>query len=571
MQREVLRYLRQNPSKPLSARQLIKRLKVGNDKDSMNKALKQLKKSNKVQQTGGTYYASGKPPRGDRRQESLTGVVDMTRSGDAYIVVDNEQDDVFVRGEDLATAMDGDTVKVVVRKRHRRRPEGYVAEVVKRATDRFIGTYYEFRKYSVVSPERVRVPFDIVVEPEDAMHAQHGDIVAVQVTSWSGKIPGSPEGRVTIVLGQPGSSEIEMQSILLQNGFSITFPEDVLAEAERLPESPQANDKRGRRDFREVTTFTIDPGTAKDFDDALSVQRLDNGLLEIGIHIADVTHFVRPGTAIDKEAYQRSTSVYLVDRVAPMLPEELSNALCSLRPDEESLCFSAVFTFDDQDKVRNRWFGKTVIYSDRRFTYEEAQEVIETGNGDFADELRTLNRIAHAMREDRLRNGGLMFETDEVQFVLDENGVPVELLVKERKDAHLLVEDFMLLANKEVARFIGETRKGDNIPFVYRIHDTPDPEKVAELAAFAREFDIQMRVDTPRQIARSFNALAKAARHNEALHILEPLAIRTMAKAEYNIENIGHYGLAFSHYTHFTSPIRRYSDVLVHRILFENI
>ncbi|MDX1478764.1 MAG: ribonuclease R [Saprospiraceae bacterium] len=571
LQREVLRYLRQNASKPLSARQLIKRLKIANDKNSMTKALKQLVKANKVQQTGGAYFATGKPPRTARREETHTGVVDMTRSGDAYIVIQDKEDDVYVRGEDLAGAMHGDTVEVVVRNRNRRRPDGYIKQVVKRATDHFIGTYYEFKKYSVVSPERVRVPFDIIVELENTQNANHGDKVVVQVIDWSGRLNGSPEGRITVVLGQPGSSDIEMQSLLLQNGFNVAFPDDVLQEAAKLPDAPTEEDKRGRRDFRDIPTFTIDPGTAKDFDDALSIRKLDNGQLEIGIHIADVTHFVRPGTAIDKEAYRRSTSVYLVDRVAPMLPEELSNALCSLRPEEESLCFSAVFTLDDKHNVRSRWFGKTVIYSDRRFTYEEAQEVIESREGDFAEELHTLNTIAHKMRKDRLRNGALMFETDEVQFVLDEHGVPVELYVKERKDAHLLVEDFMLLANKEVAKFIGETRKDDRIPFVYRVHDLPDPDKVAELAMFAREFDIHMKIDTPKQIAQSFNHLAKAARDNEALHILEPLAIRCMAKAEYNIDNIGHYGLAFDFYTHFTSPIRRYSDVLVHRILHENI
>jgi ribonuclease R len=362
-----------------------------------------------------------------------------------------------------------------------------------------------------------------------------------------------------------------MQSILLMNGFNVRFPEEVEAEADQLPDSLSESDFADRRDFRGITTFTIDPATAKDFDDALSIDRSDDGTIEIGVHIADVTHFVKPGTEIDKEAYRRSTSVYLVDRVAPMLPEKLSNELCSLRPHEDSLCFSAVFKFDSNGNILHRWFGRTIIHSDHRFAYEEAQEVLETGEGPFSDEMRELNRLAHILRKRKLDNGALTFETDEVQFVLDEHGVPLEIYVKERKEAHMLIEDFMLLANKEVARFIGETRAMDHIPFVYRIHDHPDPEKIAELASFARMLGFEMRIDTPRQVAKSFNALAEAARDDEALQILEPLAIRSMAKAEYNTENIGHYGLAFTFYTHFTSPIRRYSDVLVHRILYENI
>jgi ribonuclease R len=320
-----------------------------------------------------------------------------------------------------------------------------------------------------------------------------------------------------------------------------------------------------------VPTFTIDPEDAKDFDDALSFRWLQNGNAEVGVHIADVTHYVRPGTALDKEALERSTSVYLVDRVLPMLPEKLSNELCSLRPNEDSLCFSAIFEIDDNSHVVKRWFGKTIIHSDHRFSYEMAQEVMDKGSGPFSKELKHLNKIATVLRKRRMKNGSLMFETDEVRFQLDEHGVPIEIFVKERGESHLLIEDLMLLANREVATYMSKKGKGKEVPFVYRIHDLPDPQKLAELALFAKELGFEMKVDTPRQVPKSFNALARAAEECEALKILEPIAIRTMAKAEYHTTNIGHYGLAFAHYTHFTSPIRRYADVLVHRILEENL
>jgi ribonuclease R len=448
---------------------------------------------------------------------------------------------------------------------------GKVVDIVQRATEQFIGVFHEFKNYSIVVPDSYRVPFDIVVMPDDAATAIHGDVVLVRITKWAGKINQTPHGEVLLVLGEPGTSNIAMLSILVQNGFNLLFPPDVEAEMAAVAPELQPSDLEGRSDFRDVTTFTIDPVNAKDFDDALSVRHLEDGLVEIGIHIADVTHFVKPGTALDREAYRRSTSVYLVDRVLPMLPEKLSNELCSLRPDEDSLCFSAVFRFDAQRQVVHRWFGKTIIHSDRRFAYEEVQAIMDAGNGTFCAELLLLKDIAETLRAERLKNGALVFETDEVQFELDEHGVPMEVYAKERVDAHLLIEDFMLLANREVAHFINVTRRPDNIPFVYRVHDVPDPERLSELVRFAGELGFKMRVDTPGQIARSFNALAEAALHDEALMILEPIAIRTMAKAEYHTENIGHYGLAFQHYTHFTSPIRRYSDVLSHRILFENI
>jgi ribonuclease R len=571
LKREVLRYLRQYPNESLTARQLIKRLKVANDKNSMTKALEGLRKSKKVTQRDGEYQSSSDKTKLRGAKSTHIGVVDMVRSGDAFIICDDLKNDVMVRASDLKTALNGDKVEIEIFGSTRFRPKGAVLSVIERSVDQFIGTYYAFKRYGVVVPDHFKVPFDILIAKGKNLDAAHGEKVVVKVTDWAGQLQRAPEGEVVHILGEPGSSEIEMQSILLMNGFNLSFPGDVMNEAGALPDTPGEEDFADRRDFRQVTTFTIDPVSARDFDDALSVQTLDDGRIEVGVHIADVTHWVRPGSAIDEEAFRRATSVYLVDRVAPMLPEELSNALCSLRPDETSLCFSAVFVFDRHHKVVDRWFGKTIIYSDHRFAYEDAQEVIETNAGPFARELRLLNSIAHSLRERKIKNGALSFETDEVQFVLDDQGVPVEIYAKQRKEAHMLVEDFMLLANKEVARHIGEVRRLDNIPFVYRIHDHPDPDKIAELAMFARMLGFQMQIDTPRQIAKSFNALAEAARDDESLAVLEPLAIRTMAKAEYNTDNIGHYGLAFTFYTHFTSPIRRYSDVLVHRILSANL
>lgn len=574
----LLHFLQTNRGQGFSPRQLIKKLKIANDKPSVEKALEQLAKSKtSVAHTRGIYHAgelvaqSGKSTGQTNSGRVYTGVVDLKRTGSAYVICEGRTQDIFVRAGDLGTALNGDTVKVELHPRRTGKPSGTIVEVVRRATEQFIGVFHEFKSYGIVVPDFYKVPFDIVVMPDKAGSAIHGDVVLVQVTKWSGKVNKSPQGEVLLVLGAPGSANIAMQSILVQNGFNLLFPPEVTTETDQLPHTLSESDLEGRADYREITTFTIDPETAKDFDDALSLRRLDDGNVEVGVHIADVSHFVKPGSAMDKEAYRRSTSVYLVDRVLPMLPERISNELCSLRPHEDSLCFAAVFTFNERHQVVKRWFGKTVIHSDRRFSYEEVQRILDSGEGDFHEELALLNTIAHKLRDEKLKNGALVFETDEVQFVLDEHGVPTEVFVKERKDAHLLIEDFMLLANREVAQYIGKTRGTEHIPFVYRIHDTPDPDKLEQLARFALELGFKMRVDTPQHIAKSFNALAEAAQKDDALMILEPIAIRTMAKAEYNTENIGHYGLAFQYYTHFTSPIRRYSDVLVHRILYDNI
>ncbi|MEO1713468.1 MAG: VacB/RNase II family 3'-5' exoribonuclease, partial [Bacteroidota bacterium] len=502
----------------------------------------------------------------------IIGKVDMTKTGSAYIVSDQMEDDVFVTAKYLNAALHGDQVKVAVwRRRGRTKPEGEILEIVKRATEHFLGTIHISNKYAFVIPDRLNMPVDIYVDLENTKGARDQDKVIVRVEKWHDDKKRSPEGIITSVLGAVGSSDIEMKGILINNGFNLEFPEEVIAEAEKFPIEIEASEVERRRDMRKVTTFTIDPNDAKDFDDALSIEYLENGHCEIGVHIADVSHYVKPESQLDKEALSRSTSVYLVDRVLPMLPERLSNGLCSLRPHEDKYTFSAVFEFDKDDKVVNRWFGKTLTHSDHRFTYGGAQKVLDGEDGPFSAELKVMNRIAHKLRKKRFRDGAINFETEEVRFRLDEDGVPIEVYLKERKDAHMLIEDFMLLANREVAGYITEKGKENEIPFVYRIHDEPDPDRVAELVSFAKEMGVEINVGSPLEIAKSFNRLTKQAQEDPALKLLGPVAIRTMAKAVYSSDNIGHYGLGFEHYSHFTSPIRRYSDVLAHRILEKNL
>ncbi len=567
LRKEIIRLFKRQPNKRLNAKQIIKKLKIANSKDSVNDALDKLDENGELKHIGGGKFRTNKLSNKTTERATYEGVVDMTRTGSAYIVIEGKEQDVHVSQKFMGNALHGDKVKVKSwRPRGRRVPEGEVIEVLQRANQYFIGTLSKSKKHSFVVPDRENMPVDIMVYSDGLNGATEGDKVVVKVKKWHGKGVKSPVGEITTVLGKSGSSDIEMKSILINNGFNLEFPPKVLQETEQFKDVIDEAEVAKRRDMRKVTTFTIDPHDAKDFDDALSLQYLENGHCEIGVHIADVTHFVKPKTALDKEAYFRSTSVYLVDRVLPMLPERLSNGLCSLRPNEDKYTFSAVFTFDKNDKLVDRWFGKTLIHSDRRFSYEEAQEVLESGEGDMAKELKIMNRIAKKLRKAKFKNGAINFETEEVKFRLDENAVPIDVYVKVRKDAHLLIEDFMLLANKEVAKFVAKKEKPE-IPFVYRVHDEPNPDKVAEFARFARELGIELKTDTPKQIAKSFNDLNKKAEDDAALKMLQPIAIRTMAKAEYTTENIGHYGLAFDFYSHFTSPIRRYSDVLAHRIL----
>ncbi len=572
LQKRILILFKNNPNGKFSPKQIINRLNIINNKDSVKYALEKLEQSGMLKQKQRPKFKV--KPKSFYRDynDTVIGTVDMTRTGSAYIVTDDSDDDVYIPPKRLNGAMHGDKVKTrAFYPKGRNKPEGEILEVLERATDTFVGTINITKNYNLVVPDKTNLAFDIFIGDEDTRGALDGEKVVVQITEWPSKKKPTPLGRVTTVLGKEGSSDIEMKSILVGNGFPLDFPDEVMAEAKKLKPKITKQELENRKDLREVTTFTIDPLDAKDFDDALSIRLLEDGILEIGVHIADVTHFVKPKTALDKEAYKRATSVYLVDRVLPMLPEKISNVLCSLRPNEDKYTFSAMFYLNEKNKVIKEWFGKTIIHSDRRFTYEEAQEIIEKGEGEFYDELLNLNKTAKALKKARYKNGSINFETDEVKFRLDEKGKPLGVYLKERKDAHKLVEEFMLLANKRVAKFIDKKAKGKEIPYVYRIHDLPDPDKVNDFALFAKELGVHIDAKTPKQIAKSFNKMMKLADKDPALKVLESMAIRTMAKAVYSTDNVGHYGLAFDHYAHFTSPIRRYSDVLAHRLLFENL
>lgn len=584
---EIFKLFKNTPRKRYNAKQVINKLKIENNKTAVEAALEELAKKDKIvplkdidkyklnkQALDRDSEDNDRAKPGRKGDKEEIGVVDMTKSGSAFIVCPNLPDnDIFVSNKNINGALDGDKVRVsYYHARGKRRAEGKILEVVERATEHFIGTLKMSETYGFVIPDKLNMFMDIFVPMNAIGKAKDGEKVIVQVEKWPSRTRKSPIGKITETIGIPGTNDVEMKSILIQNGFELSFPEEVIAESEALSEVMDEAEIARRRDFRDITTFTIDPLTAKDFDDALSIQYLDNGNCEIGIHIADVSYYVRPDSALDKEAFNRSTSVYLVDRVLPMLPEKISNGLCSLRPNEDKFTFSAVFTFDKNDKIVGEWFGKTVIHSDRRFTYEEAQERIDSGEGDFVAEIKEMNRIAHKLRATRYKEGSISFESPEVRFKLDEHGAPIELYVKERVDAHMLVEDFMLLANKRTAKYIGQKREGvATIPFVYRTHDLPDMGKVEDFAKFALALGYKMNVNTPEEIAAAFNQLQQAAIDRPELSVLGPLAIRTMAKAEYSTDNIGHYGLGFQYYTHFTSPIRRYSDVLVHRLLELNL
>ncbi|MDX5405050.1 MAG: ribonuclease R [Bacteroidota bacterium] len=503
-------------------------------------------------------------------EKYATGIVDMTSSGNAYVVSGQTEEDIHVKAGNLMHALHGDEVKVLLyarRKKHRL--EGEVVEIIQRKRDTFVGIIEMSKNFAFLVPDSRRMQVDIYIPKDKLKGAQHGDKAIAKMTDWPEKAS-SPFGEVLEVLGRPGEHEVEIHSILAEYGLPYHFPDEVEIEAKKIASPITDDDRKGRRDMRGVTTFTIDPVDAKDFDDALSYRELENGNLEIGIHIADVSHYVKPGSILDQEAIERGTSVYLVDRVVPMLPEVLSNEVCSLRPNEEKLTFSAIFEIDRQAHVKKRWFGRTMIESDRRFTYEEAQAIIEGGKGDLKEEILTLNDLAIKLREERMSNGAITFDKVEVKFKLDEKFEPVGVFFKESKEANHLIEEFMLLANREVAAFVGRDNKSGESSgktFVYRVHDDPDPAKLSDLSNFVKQFGYNVNTKGRRSISQSINSMLKEVKGKGEAHMIETLAVRSMAKAKYTTQNIGHYGLAFPYYTHFTSPIRRYPDVLVHRLL----
>lgn len=562
----VLGIFEQDPYKPLSPRQIFKIIGVKDkaSKMAIEKAVLKLSKEGKLVQGHGNRFSL------DQEPEFITGTVDYVNPNFAYIETPEDQDDIWVHSRDMYNALDGDTVRVQVTSigKKNQKPEGRVVEIIKRDRYQFVGRVQINPNYAFVVPDFRKMHVDIFVYPENIKGAQADDKVIVEVTQWHlEKGNKSPVGKVVEVLGKAGENEAEIHSIIAEFGLPYRFPNQVEKSAGKIPAEIASKEIKGRKDFRGITTFTIDPEDAKDFDDALSYQKLDNGLHEVGVHIADVTHYVSEGSILDKEAYERATSVYLVDRTIPMLPERLSNELCSLRPDEDKLTFSAVFQINDTGKVLNEWFGRTIIHSDRRFTYEEAQQRLESSQGDFQEEINILDRLAKKIKKERFGNGAIAFETVEVKFKLDDKGVPLGIIPKVRKDAHKLIEEFMLLANKRVAEYIFRLRNGhDKNTFVYRSHDDPDPEKLNNFAEFAKKFGHKLDTDKS-NLSYSLNGLMNTIEGKPEQNVLESIAIRAMAKAKYTTEAKGHFGLAFRHYTHFTSPIRRYPDVMVHRLL----
>ncbi|MBO5234813.1 MAG: ribonuclease R [Alistipes sp.] len=496
------------------------------------------------------------------------GVAQMTSSGSMYVTVEGFDTDVFINPRNTRTALDGDRVEIVVTHRSRSgSPEGEVTQVLQRSNRTYIGVVELHSKaLAFALTDSRRIPVDIALSRKKYPKLEEGQKVLVRVAEWfdDAKLP---TGELVEILGKEGDNDTEMHAILAEYDLPYRFDEKVELAAERIPAKITERDYAERRDMRDVTTFTIDPADAKDFDDALSIRRIGKDSWEVGVHIADVTHYVRPGSVIDIEAEARGTSVYLVDRTVPMLPERLSNFLCSLRPNEEKLCFSAVFNINEQLEITREWFGRTVIYSDRRFTYAEAQEIIEKGEGDFAEEILTLNRLAQGMREARIANGALLFDRREAKFTLDDSGKPTGVYFKESKEANHLIEEFMLLANKRVAQFCSKGKGGKARPMVYRIHDKPDSEKLDRFRTFILRFGHIFKASKGTAIAREMNSLLGSIKGKPEENAVSTLAIRSMAKATYSTDNIGHYGLAFPYYTHFTSPIRRYPDMMVHRLL----
>ena len=559
----VFALFKDEPSEAFTVKEVLKKLGISNTRKSkkIKDELKKLHKEGLLIKNREIYKLAG-------GSDLIGGIISFTRSGRSFVQPDDPKyGEIEISKGRSGKALQGDHVQVSTTAGYDGKLKGSVSKVLKRAQEFYVGELQLQTNYAFLILDKAVQPVDFYIPDVDFSKVQEGMRAVVKMTKWNDTK--SPYGEIVELLGKSGEHEVEMNAILYDSGFSPTFDPAVDKEANAIPLEISQSEIDKRKDFRDVITFTIDPIDAKDFDDALSIQRLENGNWEIGVHIADVTHYLKPGTSLDDEAYNRSTSVYLVDRTCPMLPERLSNGLCSLRPQEEKLCFSAVFEMDENARIQKEWFGKTVIYSDRRFTYEEAQERLETKEGDFSDEIFILDRLAKKLRKEKFKNGAIAFETTELRFELDENMRPTGVIPKVRKDAHMLIEDFMLLANKRVATYL--TSKESPQPSVYRVHDEPNIEKLEDLKNVAKRFGHDMSFKKAEDISPALNRLMKDVHGLPEQNILETMAVRCMAKAVYTTENIGHYGLHFEYYTHFTSPIRRYSDVFVHRILEERL
>jgi ribonuclease R len=510
-------------------------------------------------------------PKKSSQIKIVKGVLDISRSGIGFVKVEGMDKDVLVRPNDFNRAFHGDTVKVQILKDAMpgKRIEGKITEVTERKQAEFIGNLQVSKTFAFFTADTEKPMPDFFIPVEKLNKAKDGERVLVRFVKWD-KDAKKPEGEVVSVIKAEDMNDFAMKELLIDCGFPLTFDDAVMKEANSLSENITRQELVKRKDCRDILTFTIDPVDAKDFDDAISIRNLDNGNYEIGVHIADVSHFVTPGSILDKAAYERATSVYLPDRVNPMLPEKISNELCSLRPNEDKYTFSVIYQINNRAEIKHSWIGRTVIHSNHRFSYEEVQEIIEKKDGLHVKPILLLNDLAQKFRRERFRKGAINFSSQEVRFQLDEKGKPIAVVVKESKDAHKLIEEFMLLANRSVAEYVAKIKiNKEPVPFPYRIHDTPDDEKLKPFVAFAKKFGYVFDMHDEAAVAASFNKMLKDVNGKPEQHVLEQLGIRTMAKAVYTSSNIGHYGLGFEHYCHFTSPIRRYPDVMVHRILQE--
>ena len=574
----VLTVFKEHPGKSFNYKQIAAKLNISDTqkRNAIIKALGQLNAQKIIKQTDPGKYVLLV-----NKKDYIEGTIEMTSSGNAYLLMPEDEEDIFIARRNTNRALDGDRVVVYqIRKRNNGKREGEVVEILERASKDYVGILDRKKDFGFVNTRASRIFTDFFIEKEELKNYEHGDKVIVHFKDWP-KRASSPFGMIIKSFGKPGELDTEMHAIIFEYGFADAFPPEVESFAEQMDLGIDPKEISKRKDFRNKTTFTIDPITAKDFDDALSFTPLSNGKTEIGIHIADVSHYVQPNSILDEEAYERGTSVYLVDRVVPMLPEILSNGACSLRPQEEKYTFSAVFTVNDKMQIEKEWFGKTLILSDHRFSYEEVQYILDSGEPTVSQEvslnkkeykvskeiftaLNKLDTFAKILRKKRMSNGALSFDRVEVKFNLDQENNPESIFFKSSRDAHKLVEEFMLLANRRVAEFIGKQKQKK--PFVYRVHDLPDEDKLANLKTIANNLGYQLNLET-KKVNNSLNNLLKETHGQNEQELIDTLTIRCMSKAVYTIDNIGHYGLAFDYYTHFTSPIRRYPDVLVHRLL----
>ncbi len=562
-----------NPKAHFNYKQISKKLNESNAKarKSINSILYQLAKESIITELykGKFILNPSERIKKEAHGPTIKGIVDMKQTGKAYVMSQELLEDVRINPNNTNRALHGDTVLVqLFPKRKNQKTEGNIIEIIKRNKINFVGVVEIHKNFAFLVPDNKSTPIDIYIPLENLNNAKNGDKAIAQITEWPEKAK-NPFGKIIDVLGKPGLNEVEMHAILAEYNLPYSFNAEVENEANKIPSEISDQEIKNRIDLRNLLTFTIDPYDAKDFDDAISIEKLSSDTYQIGVHIADVSYYIKENTILDEEAFNRATSVYLVDRVVPMLPEKISNNICSLREKEDKLTYSVIFDLSVSGKILNYKIDKTIINSNRRFTYEEVQEIIEKKEGEFSEDIEILNNLAKTIRKKRLKAGAITFDKKEVKFKLDEKGKPLSVFFKVQKDAHKLVEEFMLLANKTVAEHIGKI-KGKTKPknFVYRIHDIPNPEKLNSLSEFVSKLGYKMKTDSRKNISNSFNTLLKECEGKGEENLIETLAIRSMAKAEYSTQNIGHYGLAFDYYTHFTSPIRRYPDLMVHRLLW---